>query len=80
MLYTNNSSNEKFLIHADHVINSLEGSAETASVMARYNYSAQQFAEGRQLLEQVQTVNMMHSSARKSMPLHSFMPSGRNRM
>ena len=66
MLYTNNSSNEKFLIHADHVINSLEGSAETASVMARYNYSAQQFAEGPQLLEQVISANREYDALVRS--------------
>lgn len=66
MLYTNNSSNEKFLIHADHVINSLEGSAEAASVMARYNYSAQHFAEGRQLLEQVNSANREYDALVRS--------------
>lgn len=57
MKYTRDSSIQKFMLHATHVLNYLEGTPEAQNVLVQYGFAIQKLPQGRQLLEQTKLLN-----------------------
>lgn len=57
MLYSKDSSIAKFLIHATHILNSLEQVPEALMLLERYGFSAQRLPEGKVQISQLQSIS-----------------------